>query len=157
MITLSVTKRKSYKLGRMTRGVTGETHLIALPGATGVFAFEDAPLPSVSIALIHTPVPRCVATTSNEPAKSASHLGQTCPPVVALSGTQNTHSERSVSVNKVPSSAGLSARRQAPSTPGHASAVSRNPFFCLTPARLSDNYPLLLKMFDRTQAANNLS
>jgi hypothetical protein len=36
-------------------------------------------------------------------------------------------------------------------------AVSRNLFLYLTLARLSDHYPALLKMFDRTQAANTLS
>jgi hypothetical protein len=138
----------------MTRGTTGWKHTTALPEARVALPFEDPRDPS---RLIHARCPRCVVTTSNALANMASYWCREARSRGTGFRVSKTISQRRATVAKTRclqcfSSQSLPQREHWPT-----GVVFGGIFLYLTPTEVFDNHPALLKMFDRTQAANNLT
>jgi hypothetical protein len=153
-IELPAAKRNPYNLKRMTRGETGERLHATQPSAEVVDGVNNS---RVRLPVVNTLHRRCVATTSNELPNRLSEAGQICHRIVAVFAMPGTQPTQSVLVKKAPCFPCFSAQRHASTLPAFMGAVSATLFFYLTPIQVSDHHPALLKMFDRTQAANTLS
>jgi len=146
-------KRNSYKITRMTRGETGGKHPAALQRAGGFLTFENS---QDLFAFIHTPFPRCVATTSKKSADAVSHAarsGRLIAAFFACRGLLRGHAK--LSIKRGVLRAFSSWFRVRDFTWPYLRRVPD--FFVFDAHSLSDNHPALLKMFDRAQAANNLT
>ena len=134
----------------MTRGKTGE----AYRRAQVLCALENLPY---FRELLNTPFPQCVVTTSKESSDTASCAGQSGRPIAARCRPKRTASRRSETFNKMRCSQAFFEVRDGEGSDPAPPGGTCNLFLCLTLGVLSDNHPALLIMFDRTQAANNLT